>query len=134
MKSKIKTIADAFKLLKLKQVKLSDFEFLPESIRKYMFNHYNLTVVVRALNFEANGNKEWEPDWNDRSQWKYYPWPTVEASANKPSGFSFSYSNDLYSSSGASVGARLLFLSSELALYALEQFEELYLENQLIIK
>lgn len=33
-----------------------------------------LKVIVRALNFLSNGNKEWVPDYNNNSQRKWYPW------------------------------------------------------------
>ena len=131
---KIKTIADAFAVLKITAKEISDFNFLPEEIRKYLFNHYLLIHVVKAINFVENKNSHWEPDWNDDDQNKYYPWPVVDASDAQPSGFGFSRSAYNYSYSDSDVGSRLCFISSDAALYALKQFEELYLENQLIRK
>lgn len=33
-----------------------------------------LTHISRAMNFLQNGNKIWEPDWTNSSEYKYYPW------------------------------------------------------------
>lgn len=72
-----------------------------------------LIIIARAL------NEGWEPDFNNSSEYKYYPW-------FKNSGSGFSYHGYVYSFTFTCVGARLCFKTSELAKYAGAQFESIY--------
>jgi hypothetical protein len=74
-----------------------------------------LKVIVAAIN---NG---WKPDWSDGNQYKYYPYFKV-----LPWGSGFSNSDSYYTGTDTSVGSRLCFESSEKAMYAASQFEDLY--------
>lgn len=125
---KIKTFADACKALKLNPKHLPDVSLLPKEHQKAITAHYKLVIIVQAL------NEGWTPNWNDISQWKYYPWFTIEADAKRPSGFGFSLT--LYDCwlTRTPVGSRLCFKSRELALYAGKQFKNLYKEYFLIQK
>jgi len=82
----IKSYEDACKKLQLDPNALPDVSMLPEEFRKAVINSYKLFIIYKAIN---NG---WTPNWNDSSEWKYYPWFWVEASAALSSGFGFSYS------------------------------------------
>lgn len=65
-------------------------------------------------------NEEWEPNWSNSSELKFYPWFDMSSG----SGLSYyDFDND-YSSS--LVGSRLCFKSSALARYAGTQFIDLY--------
>ncbi|HMQ98226.1 MAG TPA: hypothetical protein PKE39_04315 [Ignavibacteria bacterium] len=76
-----------------------------------------LIVITRAL------NEGWSPNWNDGSEYKYYPWFKMN---NSGSGLSYDVFGLWYTYSG--VPARLCFKSFELAEYAGNQFIELYTE------
>ena len=72
-----------------------------------------LKHIAKAL------NEGWVPDWNDKTQPKYYPWFTMS-----PFGFGDTYYGDW--DTGSSIGSRLCYKNAELAKYAGKQFEELY--------
>jgi hypothetical protein len=73
-----------------------------------------LIVIARAL------NEGWTPDWSDSSQIKYVPW------FKEKSGFGLSYYDYDYWSTITTVGSRLCFKTSELAVYAATQFADIY--------
>jgi hypothetical protein len=75
-----------------------------------------LIIIARAL------NDGWTPDWNDSSEYKYYPWFKMK------SGFGLSDAHYGYTCTLTYVGSRLCFKSEELARYAGEKFEKLYEE------
>ena len=75
-----------------------------------------LKVIVRAI------NQGWTPDWNNTDQKKWYPY------FNLSSGFGFSHTDYLYVNTDATVGSRLCFETQEKAIYAGEQFLEIYKE------
>ncbi len=118
---KIKTFADACKALKIKTT-LPDVSLLDKEHHAPLIAHYKLLIIAKAL------NEGWKPNWNDDSEYKYFPYFRVKASDKKHSGFGFSYSDFDYWYSFTDVGSRLCFKSSELALYAANQFEDLYIE------
>jgi hypothetical protein len=126
MSEKIKTFKDACDALKLQSDALPDVSALPEKHRNAITAHYKLIIIAQAL------NEGWEPNWNDSYEYKYYPWFEIIASANKPAGFGFSDTDYDFWNTHTNVGSRLCFKTRELALYAGEQFEELYKEYFLI--
>lgn len=71
-----------------------------------------LKTIVKAL------NEGWTPDWNNSSEYKWYPWFYL----NQP-GFRL---NGVCYYSFSAVGSRLCFKSRELAEYAAKQFESIY--------
>lgn len=74
------------------------------------------TIICKAL------NEGWVPDWNNSSEYKYYPWFKMNT------GSGLSYGDYAYDLSSSRVGSRLVFKSSELAKYAGEQFLDIYKE------
>ena len=128
MEHKIKTVEDAFKAKGLDYNSLPDVSSFPEYIRKYILNHFILTVVVSAL------NEGWEPNFNDHNERKYFCWFEVDANEDNRAGFGFSDTDCGTWHSISAVGSRLCFKSRELCYYAAEQFPELWKENQLILK
>jgi len=72
-----------------------------------------LKVIVEVL------NEGWVPDWKNSNQYKYYPWFDLSSG----SGLSF---GDVDPYSISTVGSRLCFKSSELAVYAGKQFIKEY--------
>ena len=73
-----------------------------------------LIIIARAL------NEGWVPDWKNSNQYKYYPWFDMSSG----SGLSFDGCDFLGSLS--LVGSRLCFKSRELAIYAANQFNDIY--------
>jgi hypothetical protein len=129
---KIKTVEQAFEYLGLDITKMPDVSSLPKEIQDYIISHYKLTVVVKAINKQSNAGIEWQPDWNDEDQYKYYPYFEVDADDNNRAGVGFSYSLFGFSDTYARVGSRLLFRTSEDAMHAAKFFEDLYKSNHLI--
>ena len=135
MDSKIKTFEDACTLLNYPTSLPSDLgNVFPEKHIKAIIADYQLGIITEALNMEANDGNPWEPNWNDWDERKYYPWPTVEASNERPSGSGFSGRGCVCDSSGTGVGSRHCFKTRELVYYAFEQFNDLYQAKLLLIK
>lgn len=77
--------------------------------------HAKLGIIAKAL------NEGWQPDWLNGNQAKYYPWFKQVGSA-----LGFSCNDYVYGHSLARVGSRLVFKTSDLAIYAGKQFTSLY--------
>jgi hypothetical protein len=75
--------------------------------------YVKIKTIVRAL------NEGWKPDWNNSSEYKYYPWFNMNSSGFRSDGY------DYYD--GLSVaGSRLCLRTRDLAIYAAKQFEDIY--------
>ena len=124
---KIKTFADACRVLKLKTKSLPDISILPKKHQKSMTAYYKLVIIAEAL------NEGWTPDWSDHNQYKYTPWFGIAADKKRPAGFGFSgtYCDSWRTYTGA--GSRLCFKTAELARYAGKQFAGLY-QDFLLLK
>lgn len=108
---KIKTFEAACKALNIAAV-LPDVTVMPAKHAKAFIAHYKLVIIVEAL------NAGWVPDWNNTSEYKYFPWWDME------SGFVLYGVN--YYGTLSHVGSRLCFQTRTLAEYAAKQFKELY--------
>lgn len=125
MESKIKTVADAFAYTNRDiTVLLNGFKALPEQDVTYMEESYKRMVVIEALNKEANGGKNWTPDWSNSNEYKYYSWIWLK---KNPAGVGFvvAYTGYDYTGTDTDVGSRLCFKSSELVEYFNSQFADL---------
>ena len=129
----IKTVEDAFIACGMDPKASPDVSSFPEELRKYMLNHFELLMITKAINKREDGTF-WQPDWNNSSQWKYFPWFEIKADKGSPWGFGFSLTYYGYGYSVTAGGSRLCFSSSEDALYAAKQFEEHYEINLLMLK
>jgi hypothetical protein len=111
---KIKTFEAACKALGISTDIKIDVSALSESEQKYFIANYKMLIVAKAL------NDGWAPNWDDRSEAKWYP------RFRMSSGFGFS--NSVYGNwdSVTLCGSRLCFKSEEISDYAGKQFEELY--------
>lgn len=78
-------------------------------------NYFIAELIAEAL------NEGWEPDWSNRNQVKYVPYFEY----NK-TGFAFVFSDCAYWTTDTTVGSRLCFKSSDLAIYAGKQFTDIY--------
>lgn len=83
------------------------------------------TEEEKVLNFFAKAmricrvlNEGWVPDWNNSSQWKYYPWFYMKGA--------FSFRGYNYDSGNSNVSSRLCFKNSDLAKFAGTTFVNIY--------
>ncbi|KQS33998.1 hypothetical protein [Dyadobacter sp. Leaf189] len=105
---------DACAIVGINPMTIDNFKPFPEQDREYHFASHKLVTIARVL------NEGWQPNWNDSTQAKYYPW-------FKPAGGSgFSFDDCIYDGSYTTVGSRLVFRTSELATYAGKQFIDIY--------
>lgn len=113
----ITTVEKAFEKCGYDPKATPDLSALPEQIRNALLSAYLLMVVFEAI------NDGWQPDFTDRNQVRYFPWPDVSRS-----GLGFSNSDYVYDDgrTRARVGSRLCTDSSMKALFILEQFQDLW--------
>jgi hypothetical protein len=116
---KIKTFEDACKELGLTAY-VPIVGYLPEKDRKSIIAYYKLTIIIRAL------NEGWEPDFTNRKQHKYWNWFYMNIGA--AAGFVSVHTHSTATYAGTNVCSRLCFKTRELAVYAREQFHDLYFE------
>ncbi len=111
----VKTFADACEVLgvKLPEFSIENSNGFSNNDSKSLIAYAQLVLIVRAL------NEGWKPDWNNSSQYKYYPW-------FKMSGSGLAYHGFVSWSSDTLVGSRLCYKSKELAEYAGKQFISIY--------
>lgn len=112
MYTDIKTFDDACKHQNIKADSVPDFSGFPEKHRKALIALTQLVVIASAL------NDNWQPNWNNDDEYKYYPWFDMK------DGFVFDGVDSVYTYSD--VGSRLCFKSRDIAKYAVDQFEDLY--------
>lgn len=122
----IKTFAEACKKLKVKTTTLPDVSMLPEKHQKAIVAFYKLTLIAEVL------NEGWQPDWSNNNEYKYQPYFGVKATKKNKGGTGFSGVGYVVWDSVTSVGSRLCFKNSELAIYAGEQFSSIYKDFLLI--
>jgi hypothetical protein len=114
MYTEIKTFEEACIKLNIAPV-LPDVSMLDPKDQEPVIANYKLDKINQAL------NDGWEPNWDDRKEWKYYPWFKQSSSG---SGFAYCvYCCDVTRSY---VGSRRVYKSSEIAIYAGQQFTDLY--------
>jgi hypothetical protein len=112
---RVKTIEDACREVG------EDMEEIADRYPSDVINFKYACIICRAL------NEEWVPDWENTSQYKWFPWFQMRG------GFGFSFSYYTYTNTAANVGSRLCFKSEELSNYAGKQFESIY-KNLLTIQ
>ena len=99
----------------------------PEGATPDEIAYMKLKIITKAL------NEGWEPDWNNWSEWKYYPYFKMSDNGAAP-GVGFSYFDFGHDLDVSFVGSRLCFKSRELAEYAGKTFASLYKDFLLINK
>lgn len=131
MKTAITSFATACTFLQIPET-LPDVTQLPEQYRKPIETYYQLVVINRALNREANGGQDWYPDWNDSDQYKWHPWFDMETYGDAPAGSGFAFHDCDYDYDLTVTGSRLCYINEEVAKYAGTCFIELYREYFLL--
>jgi len=115
---RINSYQDACQELNIIPLTLSDFAAIPEKHRESTYAYHQLTTIAEVL------NEGWEPDYSDGNQYKYYPYFIWNEEAAGGPGFSYFVYACAYSRS--SVGARLVFKTSDLAVHAGKKFLSIY--------
>ena len=87
----------------------------PKEDRKSMLAYHKLTIIARAI------NGGWKPDWNDRTQYKYYPVFYYEIA-----GLSCANTDSAATHTYARIGSRLCFQTEAMSDYAAATFADLY--------
>jgi hypothetical protein len=120
-KKRVSSFEEACKAQGLNPFKiLPDVSCLPEADQNTVTALAKMCIINRSL------NGKWKADWNDLSQYKYYPWFNVEEKKVSASGFGLSCDGCGYAYSAAGLGVRLFYKDAETAKYAGETFIELY--------
>jgi len=112
---RIKTFEDAYNEADEQTRKQYDCEW-HIGLNEDTISYLQRKLIVKVL------RGDWEPDWNDSNQRKWYPWFKWSAG----SGFVFSHSTYSYDITLTSVGSRLCFPTEELADYFGRQFIEIH--------
>ena len=109
---RVKSFEDACEVLGIKPY-LPDVSYLRRKDQASIIAQYKLSVVVEVL------NEGWTPDWNNISEYKYYPWFNMKDNT-------LFFGNYGYWHTISSVSSHLCLRTSELATYCGTQFIELY--------
>ncbi len=112
IKERITTFTD---VLKHHNIIARDFAHQCDKLSDDEVAYRKIKLITEAL------NEGWTPDWTDGTN-KYWPWFKMGSA----SGVGFSYHGYGRWYSFSLVGSRLCFKSRELAVYAGEQFEDIY--------
>lgn len=123
MHTKIKTFEDACKSLNISN-EIPNVSIILETEQNAVVNFYKALIICKALNNTIK--KDWNPDWNNYREYKYYPWFDLENYDKTVSGSGFSFNACACVGTATTVGSRLCFISSELATYAGKQFTDIY--------
>jgi len=111
----IKSYEDACKVLGIQPISENAVAAFPKEDRKSMLAYHKLTIIARAI------NGGWKPDWNDRTQYKYYPIFFYENA-----GLSAAAAHYAASNANAYVGSRLCLKTEAMSDYAAATFADLY--------
>lgn len=130
MYTDIKSFQDACKALGITEA-LPDVSLLPVKHQKAIVANYQLTIIAEAVNRDEDG-KPWHPDWNDYSEYKYYPWFDMETYGDAPAGSGFAFGDCGCAYTGSHVGSRLCFRSRDIAEYVGKEFLSIYRDTFLI--
>lgn len=92
-----------------------------------------LSTITEAINFIANGNKPWIPEYKQSKLIKtWYSWWQIDWDKIKDgssAGLFYLYSNHDLGSAYAHVGTHLRFISEDAAEYAAKTFKPLYMKH-----
>lgn len=92
-----------------------------------------LSTITEAINFIANGNKPWIPEYKQSKLIKtWYSWWQIDWDKIKDgshAGFFLLFSSDGLGSADAGVDTHLRFISEDAAEYAAKTFQPLYMKH-----
>lgn len=126
MYNNIKSFKEACKHQNVPET-LPDFSMYPDKFAKGIIAFTKLIIITAAI----NDNRE--PNFNDSSERKYYPWYWIKADDKHSGGFAFFDSCCVYAITYAYLGSRLCFFDEASTKFAINQFEKIYLDFLLIM-
>lgn len=101
-------------------------------LEEHVLVHIQLSTITQAINFIANGNKQWIPKYEQNKpirtwySWWYIDWNKIKDGS--AAGFFLLSSCDGLSLAGGTVSTHLRFINKEAAEYAAKTFQPLYMK------
>lgn len=129
MFEQVKDYKSACKVLGIKPI--DKRRKLEEHVLVYM----QLSTITQAINFIANGNKQWIPKYEQNKpirtwySWWYIDWNKIEKGDGSAAGLFYLRSDFGLGLAGASIGTHLRFINRDAAEYAAETFRPLYMKH-----
>lgn len=102
-------------------------------LEEHVLLYIQLCTITQAINFIANGNKPWIPEYKQNKpirtwySWWHIDWDMIKDGSN--AGFFSLYSGTDLSHASANVCTRLRFISRDAAEYAAKTFQPLYMKH-----
>lgn len=102
-------------------------------LEEHVLVYIQLSTITQAINFIANGNKQWIPKYEQNKpirtwySWWYIDWNKIEKGS--PARLFYLYSYAGISDAGGGVGTHLRFINRDAAEYAAETFRPLYMKH-----
>lgn len=102
-------------------------------LEEHVLVYIQLSTITQAINFIANGNKQWIPKYEQNKpirtwySWWYINWSKIEKGSR--AGFFSLYSHDGLGGADAHDGTHLRFINRDAAEYAAETFRPLYMKH-----
>lgn len=102
-------------------------------LEEHVLLYIQLCTITQAINFIANGNKPWIPEYKQSKliktwySWWYIDWNKIKDGSL--AGLFGLHSNDGLGLAAASVGTHLRFINREAAEYAAKTFQPLYMKH-----
>lgn len=102
-------------------------------LEEHVLLYIQLCTITQAINFIANGNKPWIPEYKQNKPIRtWYSWWHIDWDKIKDGSLAGLFGLVSYSGLGyaaASVGTRLRFISRDAAEYAAKTFQPLYMKH-----
>lgn len=104
-----------------------------KKLEEHVLLYIQLCTITQAINFIANGNKPWIPEYKQNKpirtwySWWHIDWDKIKDGSD--AGLFYLYSYDGLGGAGANVGTRLRFISRDAAEYAAKTFQPLYMKH-----
>lgn len=118
---RVKSFEDACQIMGI-STNVPDVKGLPRKHQKAIIANYKLGIIAEAL------NEGWKPNWQDSSEYKYYPWFDMTDLA----GVDCSHTSTAATTAHSHIGSRFCFSTRELAIFFGQQFTELHNESMLL--
>lgn len=102
-------------------------------LEEHVLLYIQLCTITQAINFIANGNKPWIPEYKQNKpiktwyNWWYIDWGKIKDGSD--AGFFFLLSHNGLGGAHAYVGTHLRFISRDAAEYAAKTFKPLYMKH-----
>ena len=102
-------------------------------LEEHVLLYIQLCTITQAINFIANGNKPWIPEYKQSKliktwySWWHIDWDKIKDGSG--AGFFFLGSGDGLGNAAARVGTHLRFISEDAAEYAAKTFKPLYMKH-----